>query len=79
MNDQAIIGSLVNALGGTCLQCGCNGDSCRLEAGEKCCWIDPFRSLCSNPKCVIAAGNTRRRLRRERGQAVQKKRQGRVA
>ena len=58
---------------GTCRHCGCHGEGHKLEDGEECCWIDPSRTVCSAPGCMIAEGQRRaafdgksERLQRER-------------
>ena len=78
-DDRAIIGSLVKALGGTCRVCGCHGDECSLEAGERCCWMDNLRSLCSNPKCVMATHYRAKRQQKDRRHAAVKTTKRRVA
>lgn len=45
---------------GKCRVCGCSGDSCKLEDGDYCCWVDALRTLCSNPLCVVAASKASR-------------------
>ncbi len=39
---------------GTCRFCGCNGDSCNLPSGDKCMWLGPSRTVCTNPACMSA-------------------------
>lgn len=36
---------------GTCSVCGCHGDACRLTDGDKCCWVNAARTVCSAPRC----------------------------
>jgi hypothetical protein len=62
--DKAIIGHVARMLAasaGTCKQCGCHGDACSLREGDKCVWVDKYRTLCSNPACLVAAGKAKRK------------------
>lgn len=55
-DDRAILGRLLRELEAgscTCRFCGCHGESCRLDDGDKCCWIDRFRTVCSSKPCTI--------------------------
>lgn len=46
---------------GICRHCGCGVSRlCRLEDGEACCWIDPSRTVCSAPACIMAEGKRTR-------------------
>jgi hypothetical protein len=46
---------------GQCRFCRCSEDrACRLETGETCHWTDAEQTLCSNPKCLVAADRARR-------------------
>lgn len=64
-NDAAILARAILPSCGACRICGCEGDSCSLEAGEKCCWMNDLRTLCSNPRCVMADSINRRREARD--------------
>lgn len=78
MNDKAILGSLVHAITKQCRVCGCEGDSCSLETGEKC--VLASRSgLCTNPKCISTDYWKSRHSKRNRAREVRAKKQGRVA
>ena len=59
--DTAILAALLRPLCGVCRICRCHGDECSLATGEKCFWTDDLRTLCSNPRCVIAADLGRKR------------------
>jgi hypothetical protein len=40
---------------GRCRHCSCTEDNaCGLPEGEGCCWINPNRTVCSNPSCIKA-------------------------
>lgn len=60
-HDAAILARAILPLCGICRVCGCHGDACSLEAGERCCWMDDLRTLCSNPRCVTAAAQRRKK------------------
>jgi hypothetical protein len=68
-NDKAILAAAILPSCGECRICRCHGDHCSLEAGEKCCWVDQFRTLCSNPRCVMAAAVKRKQYRRQAARA----------
>lgn len=65
-NDAAILARAILPLCERCQICKCGGDSCSLEAGERCCWMNSLRTLCSNPRCVRAYEQKRKLDRRER-------------
>jgi hypothetical protein len=60
MNDAANLARILAPLMGTCRICGCHGDACSLETGDRCCWVNALRTLCSKPSCVIAADRQRK-------------------
>lgn len=63
-NDRIFIGrilALLDEFSGTCRYCGCHGESCSTATGDKCCWQDALRTLCTNPACLRAAARERRR------------------
>lgn len=62
-NDKAILAAAILPFCNTCRICGCSGDSCSLPAGEKCCWVDSVKTLCSNPRCLWRAELLRKRHR----------------
>jgi hypothetical protein len=64
-SDRSILAAAILPLCGKCRVCGCGGDQCSLPEGEKCCWVDALRTLCSNPRCVTAADISRKRYLRE--------------
>src|SRR5258708_29374201 len=54
-NDASILAPAILPLCERCRICGCGGDECSLAWGEKGCWTNELRTLCSNPRCVTAA------------------------
>ncbi|MEO6982138.1 MAG: hypothetical protein ABI072_03375 [Edaphobacter sp.] len=67
-NSEILLAQTLLQLSGRCRVCGCGGDECSLRAGEKCCWIDDLRTLCSNPRCIMTAEIQRKRDRRMKEQ-----------
>jgi hypothetical protein len=65
MNDAAILARAILAMVGVCRICGCCGDSCRMFDGDRCVWMDEFKTLCSNPDCIMAAVRERKKHRNE--------------
>ena len=47
-----------------CRYCRCGGESCGLPNGEKCCWYDKSRTVCSAPGCVRQYESGRREAQR---------------
>lgn len=78
-NDAAILARAILPSCETCRVCGCHGDSCSLEAGERCCWMNELRTLCSNPRCVTADSINRKRTDRESRRRRVKRVKGRSA
>lgn len=66
MGDVTIIGSLLALLSGTCRHCGCHGDSCKTQTGEKCelVYTDGLLSLCTGVACQWAQVKAKRREER---------------
>lgn len=84
LRDAAVLGRLVRELAGTCSVCGCHGDSCKLEDGDRCCFVNKLRTLCSNPRCVVEADKQRKNhkyavRRAERSARGRRKVKGRAA
>ena len=51
---------------GTCRHCNCTElNACRLEDGDPCSWTDGERTVCSNPKCIVAEQQRRARIKAE--------------
>ena len=71
-DDRAIFGSLVNLLARdrVCRVCGCEGDSCKLETGEKCVLPAGIGAVCTNPRCINEAHYRRKRIARDRRREV---------
>ncbi len=63
--DAAILARAILPLTGRCRVCSCGGDECSLPEGGRCVWMDGLRTLCSNPRCVMAAANAKKRRKRE--------------
>jgi hypothetical protein len=81
-NDKALLERIVLAAkeaSGECRVCHCAGDSCALPEGDKCVWINPSRTLCSNPGCVIAASKAERKRVRRLGGSSKRTWKGRAA
>jgi len=63
-NDQLQLGRLLAAIVGHCRICGCESDSCRLETSDLCNWANDEHTLCSAPRCLIAADRQRKDAKR---------------
>ncbi len=54
---------------GICRHCGCRGEGHALPNGDECCWVDPSRTVCSAPGCVIAERARVQAERNKRGRS----------
>jgi hypothetical protein len=51
---------------GTCRHCDCTeANACRLPEGDTCAWVNPERTVCSNPACIKAEKARMARARAE--------------
>lgn len=64
--DKARLEAVIRGLQDKCRFCGCNGESCKTEDGDLCCWIDALRTACSGVACKVAyyRGKRVRKVRR---------------
>ncbi len=65
---------------GRCRYCRCTEDNpCRLPEGDRCCWWDRTRTLCTGPACLTAhyAARKRREAAEVRAQARAREKAGR--
>lgn len=71
--DMAILGRLIRLVTNKCRFCACQGDSCSIGGGEKCCWVGdavPEKTLCNNPACLRKMEIQKEKLKRVKTRRV---------